>query len=273
MGGKTSKEELNKDLKKIGEEANRKNPDSLESGNVLIYLNELIAINSSSEPEKDYKIIKLIKKGKFSDINLVENKISGNKGIMKTLHKAKYFSDNDEQFLKALTSLDHPNIINIFSFYINENSYSYITELCSNGDLYQELLNNGIYNEKTTAYIMYQIFSAVNYYHKRKIINCGLSLDNILISEKRNNFPTIKISYFGSSIMAENNLIERNKLDITFYIAPEIINKKYNEKCDIWSCGVIMYLLLLARPPFGGETEDEINQKILLGKYDIICSF
>ena len=195
---------------------------------------------------------------------------------MKTLHKAKYFSDNDEQFLKnelkSLTSLDHPNIINIFSFYSNENSFSYITELCSYGDLYQELLNNGIYNEKTTAYIMYQIFSAVNYYHKRKIINCGLSLDNILISEKRNNFPTIKISYFGTSIMAENNLIENNKLDITFYTAPEIINKKYNEKCDIWSCGVIMYLLLSARPPFGGETEDEINQKILLGKYDTISA-
>ena len=101
---------------------------------------------------------------------------------MKTLHKAKYFSDNDEQFLKnelkALTSLDHPNIINIFSFYSNENSYSYITELCSYGDLYEELLNNGIYNEKTTAYIMYQIFSAVNYYHKRKIPSNNFSLIN-----------------------------------------------------------------------------------------------
>jgi calcium-dependent protein kinase len=195
---------------------------------------------------------------------------------MKTLHKTKYFSDEDEQLLKnelkALTSLDHPNIINIFSFYSNENSYSYITELCSYGDLYQELLNNGIYNETTTAYIMYQIFSAVNYYHKRKIINCGLSLDNILISEKKNNFPTIKISYFGTSIMAEKNVIEKNKVDITFYTAPEVINKKYNEKCDIWLCGVIMYLLLSARPPFGGETEDEVNQKILLGKYDTISA-
>ena len=57
--------------------------------------------------------------------------------------------------------------------------------------------------------------------------------------------------------MAEKNVIERNKIDITFYTAPEVINKKYNEKCDIWSCGVIMYLLLSARPPFGGETEDE----------------
>ena len=276
MGGNNSKEDMNKDLKKIGEEANKKNPDSLESGNVLIYLKDLIAINSSSDPEKDYKIIKMMKKGRYSDINLVENKISGNKGIMKTLHKTKDFSDNEEQLLKnevkALTSLDHPNIINIYSFYSNENSYSYITELCSHGDLYQEILNNGIYNEKTTAYIMYQIFSAVNYYHKRKIINCGLSLDNILISEKRNDFPTIKISYFGTSIMAEKNVIENNKFDISFYTAPEVIQKKYNEKCDIWSCGVIMYLLLSARPPFGGETEEEINEKILLGKYDKISA-
>ena len=278
MGGKTSKEELNKDLKKLGEEGNKKNPESLESGNDLIYLNDLIPINSSSDPEKDYKIIKLMKKGRFSDINLVENKISGNKGIMKILHKTKNFSENEEKLLKnelkVLTNLDHPNIINIYGFYSNESSYSYITELCSYGDLFQELLNNGIYNEKEAAYIMFQIFSAVNYYHKRKIINCGLSLDNILVSGKNNNFPAIKITYFGTSIMAEKNVIENNnnKVDISFYTAPEVIQNKYNEKCDIWSCGVIMYILLSARPPFGGETEVEINKKILIGKYDIIST-
>ena len=143
MGGKNSKEELNKDLKKLGEEENKKNPDSLESGNILIYLNDLIEINPLSDPEKDYKIIKFMNKGRFSDINLVENKISGNKGIMKTLYKSKNFSKDEEKFLKneleTLTSLDHPNIINVFSFYSNKDSYAYITELCNNGDLFQDL--------------------------------------------------------------------------------------------------------------------------------------
>ena len=275
MGNKNSKEELNVELQKLGEKENKKNPDSLESGNILIYLNDLISINSTSNPEDDYKILKLINKGRFSDINLVENKISGNKGIMKTLHKSNNFSGREEKFLqnelKTLTSLDHPNIINVFDFYSNETTYSYITEFCKEGDLYEELLQNGAYDEKTVAYIMYQIFSAVNYCHKKKIINRSLSLENILISEKRNNFPTVKIGYFGTSIMAEKDAILNQKMENSYYIAPEVINKCYNEKCDIWSCGVIMYFLLTARPPFAGENIDDLNDKILSGKYDLFC--
>ena len=276
MGGKNSKEEVNNDLKKIGKEANETNPDSLESGNTMIYLNNLISINSSSEPENDYKILKFISKGRFSEINLVENKISGNKGIMKTLHKSNNFTSEEEKFLqnelKTLMNLDHPNIINVYNFYSNETTYSYITEFCSYGDLFQELLNNGAYDEKTVAYIMYQLFSAVNYFHKKNIINRSLSLDNILISEKRNNLPTIKISYFGTSIMAEKDAIQNQKMENSYYSAPEVIKKCYNEKCDIWSCGVIMYFLLTARPPFGGENNDEINDKILIGKFDTIST-
>ena len=131
MGGKNTKEEINKDLKKLGEEENKKNPDTLESGNIMIYLNNLISINCKSDPEKDYKTIKFIGKGRFSDINLVENKISGNKGIMKTLYKTENFSKREEKLLenelKTLTSLDHPNIINVFNFYSNEKTYSFIT--------------------------------------------------------------------------------------------------------------------------------------------------
>ena len=197
MGSKNSKKEVNKDMQKLGKEANSQNPYSLESGNILIYLNDLITINPSTNPENDYIIINFITKGKFSDINLVENKISGNKGIMKTIHKSHNLTDVEEKFLqndlKMLSSLDHPNIINVFNFYSNENSYSYITEYCHYGDLFQELLNNGAYDEKAAAYIMYQIFSAVNYFHKKKIINRSLSLENILISEKRNNLPTVKL--------------------------------------------------------------------------------
>ena len=274
MGGNNSKKELNKDLKQLGEEANKKNPDTLEDGNFLIYLNNLISISSSSPPEKDYNIIKFISKGRFTEINLVQNKISENKGVMKTIHRTEKFSEKTEKLLenevKILTSLDHPNIINVFNFYSNEKSYSYITEFCKEGDLYQELLQNGAYDEKTTAYIMYQILSAVNYYHNHNIINRSLSLDNILISEKKNNLPTIKISYFVRSIKAEKDVIQNQKMAFSYYSAPELINQCYNEKCDLWSCGVIMYFLLSARPPFGGENNEEINSRILSGKYDLL---
>ena len=68
--------------------------------------------------------------------------------------------------------------------------------------------------------------------------------------------------------MAEKDAIIKQKMEESFYMAPEVIKKCYNEKCDIWSCGVIMFFLLAARPPFAGENNDEISDKILSGQYD-----
>ena len=273
MGANDSKKEVNDDLRKIGQEANDNNPDEMDDGNTFIYLNSIIEMNDNTEPEKDYKILNSIRKGRFSDINLVQSKVSGNKCIMKTLYKSPKFSEKEENYLKkdfkVLSSLDHPNIINVFSFYSNKDSYTYITEYCKEGDLFQELLNKGPYGEKTAAYIMYQILSAVNYFHKKDIINRNLSLDNILISDRRDNIPTVKISYFGTSVMAEKDVIQDKKIGNSYYIAPEVIKKEYNEKCDIWSCGVILYFLLSGRAPFPGDNNKDISKKILDGKYDI----
>ena len=92
---------------------------------------------------------------------------------MKTISKTKYFKKDEEELLnnelKILSLLDHPNIINIYAFYSNEDSYSYITEFCKEGDLNEQLINKGAYDERKAAYIMYQIFSAINYFHKNKI--------------------------------------------------------------------------------------------------------
>ena len=281
MGAKHSKENINEDLKKLGENEIKKentneqvkpNEESTQSKNIV---NNFIIISNSSEPKKDYNIIQTLKKGSYSNIILVENKISKMRSIMKTIKKTKYFTNEEDKLLnkdlKILSILDHPNIIKVFAFYSNPSSYSYITEFCQEGDLSEQLLNKGVYNEIQTAYIMHQIFSAVNYCHKNKIINRGLALENILVSEIRDNMPTVKIGYFGTSILADKNAIEIENKNESFYLPPEAIGykNKYSEKSDIWSCGVIMYFLLSARPPFIGKDEEEKNNNILKEKFDL----
>ena len=281
MGTKHSKENINEDLKKLGENEIKKennneqvkpNEESTQSKNIV---NNFIIISNSSEPKKDYNIIQTLKKGSYSNIILVENKISKMRSIMKTIKKTKYFTNEEDKLLnndlKILSILDHPNIIKVFAFYSNPSSYSYITEFCQEGDLSEQLLNKGVYNEIQTAYIMHQIFSAVNYCHKNKIINRGLALENILVSEIRDNMPTVKIGYFGTSILADKNAIEIENKNESFYLPPEAIGykNKYSEKSDIWSCGVIMYFLLSARPPFIGKDEEEKNNNILKEKFDL----
>ena len=182
MGAKNSKEQINEDLLELGKKESSDLKDlkdlSFEKSESEIELpindtNNFIFISNNPDPKKDYEIIKCLKKGAYSDIYLVENKLSKLRCIMKSTAKTKSFSKNEEDLLnnelKILSILDHPNIIKVFSFYSNEDSYSYITEFCEEGDLYEQLLNKGAYDEKTAAYIMHQIFSAVNYCHKNKI--------------------------------------------------------------------------------------------------------
>ena len=273
MGGNESKEQYKTDLKNIGEKEDK---NGLEFGEDVIFTTKLLVDYSENEPDKSFKKICFLNKGRFCEVNLVQNILTENKYAMKTFNKTKNYSSEDEESIKKefeiLKSIDHPNVVKMIGFYSKKNACHLITELCNGGSLFKELLNNGPYSEKATAFIMFQIFSALNYCHKKNIIISGLSLDNILISDKNNGYPIIKLSYFGISKLAEKGAIQKNDIGFSYYIAPEILKKCYNEKCDIWSAGVIMYFLLSARPPFGGESNEEIISKIKIGNYDINCS-
>ena len=166
--------------------------------------------------------------------------------------------------------MDHPNILKIFEFYSNEREYSLVTELCSMGELFDEIVNKGPFDEKYSAYILYQILSAVNYCHKMHIIHRDLKPENILIVDKnKEGYITVKVCDFGTSKIFETGAVEQHVVGSSYYIAPEVLNKNYNEKCDVWSCGVIMYILLSQRPPFGGRNDKEIMENVKKGTFDL----
>ena len=189
--------------------------------------------------------------------------------------KKKTHSEKDEKEIRneinILKTMDHPNIVKIFEFYSNKDSYNIIMEYCKGGKLVSEIRNYAPFDEKYTAYVMYQIFSAINYCHNMNIIHRDLKPESILIvnKNKSNNYPNIKISDFGMSTVVEKNTVQNKIVGTIYYVAPEVINKKYNGKCDIWSCGVIMYVLLTKKPPFGGDMPDEIIDNIQKGSYDL----
>jgi len=274
MGGNSSK---NDDFKEIGKRANQENPNSFQDAPVINLTNNLIVGQSKSDPTKDYKKKKFLGEGSFASVYLVQNRITDSIRAMKVINKTSNTSEEDEQEIlneiNILKIMDHPNILKIFEFYSSKESYSIITEYCSGGELFQEITENGPFNEKYTAYVMFQIFSAINYCHNMNIIHRDLKPENILIVDRnKNNFPRVKICDFGTSKMVEKGAIQRKLVGSSYYIAPEVIKKNYNEKCDIWSCGVIMYILLSGRPPFGGDDDREIMENVKKGKYDLESS-
>jgi len=274
MGAKTTK---NNDLKRIGQQANKENPDSFVGSTTINLTNSVIVGQSKSDPGIDYKKKNFLGEGTFASVYLVQNRITESIRAMKIIKKSTTCTEEEEQEIineiNILRTMDHPNVLKIFEFYSNIESYSIITEYCSGGELFNEITENGPFDEKYCAYVMYQILSAINYCHNMNIIHRDLKPENILIIDRnKNGYPRIKICDFGTSLMVEKGGVQKKLVGSSYYIAPEVLKKHYNEKCDIWSCGVILYILLSGRPPFGGDDDNEIMGNVSTGRYDLHSS-
>ena len=264
----------NESLKDIGAKANQQSPSSFINSSVINLTNSTIIGENNSDPENDYKKIEKLGQGACGVVYEIKNRITDIVRAMKIVKKNSKRSIEEEKEIlneeNILRTMDHPNIVKIFEFYSNDENYSIIMEYCKGGSLIKEIMANGPFDENYTAYVMYQIFSAIHYYNGLNIIHRDLKPENILIAykNKNNNYPNIKICDFGMSKMVSKQSSEKTVVGSLYYVAPEVLNKNYNEKCDLWSCGVIMYFLLTKKVPFSSAFNNEIIEKIKKGEYD-----
>jgi calcium-dependent protein kinase len=229
---------------------------------------------SQGLPTENYILNKKLGEGSYGVVWKVKHILTGHDRAMKKINKTVRTNNETEidilNEIEILKKMDHPNIVKIFEFYSTLEGYFLITEYCTGGELFDEISQNAPFSELRTSFIMYQIFSAVNYCHKSNIIHRDLKPENILIeSVDQKGFYQLKIIDFGTAKLYERNKSEKKIIGSSYYIAPEVLNKNYNEKCDLWSCGVILYILISGRAPFSGEKDSIILEKIKIGKYDL----
>ena len=236
-----------------------------------VTINTLIE-ESSGLPTKKYKVLSRLGDGSYGTVYLAVNLMTKANVAMKKINKVKE-NEIDEMEIKneinILKKLDHPNIVKILEFYSTDKSYYIITDYCSCGELYNQIKNQ--YNENQLAVLFYQLFSGLCYLHTNNIVHRDLKLENILISEIEKDKSTnknlfwIKIIDFGTAKIFEKNKNEKAVVGSSYYIAPEVLHKNYNEKCDTWSAGVILYMLIVGRAPFDGVDDDQIISNIKKG--------
>lgn len=246
-------------------------------------------------PDEFYDRLEHIGEGSYGLVVKVKPKLTNEVRAMKIISKQNIiFGVKEADILneiKILKSLDHPNIIKIYEFFKDESFYYIISEFCEEGDLVtkMEAQKNGVFTEKVACNIMKQILSAVGYLHSKKIFHGDLKLENILVdssyyknswggyshnsqnfalSENRNLFD-IKLIDFGCSKIFAKEYDMTDVIGSSCYLAPEVLENNYDELCDIWSCGVIMFILLSGKMPFSGRTEEEILENVSKGKFDL----
>ena len=279
MGNKNTKKSNTKNLNNTSSEDEEEFFDDntpkfrIKKNQVGLEHNKIVS-QYKTNPFSDYKKVKELGSGSFAKVYLVKHSITGAVRAMKEIRKISNEGEEDNELeiineINILMKMDHPNIVKIFGFYITSNYYYLITEYCEGGSLYELIVqNNGPFTEIQSSYIMHQLFSVVNYGHKMKIIHRDLKPENILINKNDNGFVQIKVCDFGTSLMFNRGDIQDELVGSIYYIAPEVLKKKYNSKCDLWSCGVIMYILLTGVPPYGGSNNRVIIEKILKRDYD-----
>ena len=169
----------------------------------------------------------------------------------KMIEKRKVLNEVD-----ILRTLDHPNVLKVFEYFEDPKNYYLVMEYCSGGDLFDELVQVKSFDEVSTSKILSQILAGVAYIHNQSIVHRDLKLENILIWSKEKDLH-IKIIDFNIATINTGKKLSKFT-GTSFYIAPEVINESYDEKCDVWSCGVIMFLLLTGSFPFNGTTRDQV---------------
>lgn len=220
-----------------------------------------------------YRIGKVLGSGAFGEVRLCLHKDTQTQRAVKVLRK-NLLDEKEMDMLKneisILKDMDHPNIVKMYEFLEDEKRIYIVTEICKGGELFDEILNRSKFDEKDAAIVMRQLLSAINYCHKKNIVHRDLKPENMLLEQDK-DLEKLKIVDFGTSLSFDPDRALDEKLGTAYYIAPEVIKKNYNEKCDLWSCGVIMYILLSGEPPFNDQKADNeaIMKKVEKGKYDV----
>jgi serine/threonine protein kinase len=149
-----------------------------------------------------------------------------------------------------------------------------VTELCSGGELFEKIVEksstgHGCFSEHEAARILYQILSAVSYMHKHSVVHRDIKPENILFETAEPDSP-IKIIDFG---LARRHRAERGEPPMStivgtpYYISPDVLRKSYDKSSDLWSVGVIAYILLCGYPPFNGASNSEVYSAVQRGLY------
>ena len=215
-----------------------------------------------------YECTKQLGKGGYGKVYQVRNKITRKYCACKKLSKLNI--KNLEKFRREINILiktDHPNIIKLYDVYESANSLYLLMEECHGGELFDRIIKrierNDMYTEKEACEIISQVMGAIDYCHNHGIVHRDLKPENLLYLKEGSevNNP-LKIIDFGLSQELNLKKILSSKVGTAYYVSPEILLGKYNEKCDIWSAGVILYVLLSGEPPFNGPSDGAIYSKI-----------
>ena len=211
-------------------------------------------------------------KGQFGTTRLVVEKKTKQQYACKSIPKWKMTTPEDVEDVKREVEImfhlsGHPNVVTMRGHYEDKQYVHLVMEMCSGGELFDLIVQKGHYSEQDAANLIRTMIRVVAHCHHMGVIHRDLKPENFLLSDKSDD-ATLKAIDFGLSVFFHQNQQFHEIVGSAYYVAPEVLNGRYSKEADIWSCGVILYILLCGVPPFYGESDQQIFQAVRNAEVD-----
>ncbi|XP_062871320.1 calcium/calmodulin-dependent protein kinase IGb [Trichomycterus rosablanca] len=227
---------------------------------------------STNNIQEVFDILEVLGSGAFSEVYMVKERKTGNLFAMKCVKKKSKRDVILENEIEVLRRIKHDNVVGLEDFYESQTQYYLVMQLVSGGELFDRILNRGVYSEMDASLVIRQVLEGVNYLHKNGIVHRDLKPENLLYYSADEK-SKIMISDFGLSKIEENGIMS-TACGTPGYVAPEVLAQKpYSKAVDCWSIGVITYILLCGYPPFYEESETRLFSKIIKAQYEFDSPF
>lgn len=212
-----------------------------------------------------YEIGEILGEGSFGCVRKGVQLTTGHEVAIKTILKSYAQRTDDTNAIvevEILRKLDHPNILKVKDVIEDIRNYHIVTELCTGGELFEKIISMKTISESTVSTYMNELFSALSFCHDQGVLHRDLKPENLLIQSEVAGSP-IKIIDFGvSDLNYQSRAIDTKQYTSIFYKAPEQFSGVCNDKSDVWSVGVMIYLMLSGYLPFKGKNEKQMIESI-----------
>jgi calcium-dependent protein kinase len=207
--------------------------------------------------------------GTSGSVHKCWHRVTGAAYAVKTISKVRVKDvDHLKREIAIMAMLDHPNIVKLIETFEDRRSIYLVMELCAGGELLDALAQVNQFSEVQAATLMRQILRGIYYMHESNTCHGDLKPDNIMFSTQGSIGASIlKIIDFGLSCRLGEASHRRAKGSTPYYTAPEALSGHCSKEGDLWSCGAIMFTMLCGRPPFSGETKEDVIFSIRRGSF------
>ncbi|KAG4908496.1 hypothetical protein AAZX31_20G208700 [Glycine max] len=214
--------------------------------------------------KRNYEVSEEIGRGRFGTIFRCFHPLSNQPYACKLIDKSllldstdRHCLQNEPKFMSLLSP--HPNILQIFHVFEDDHYLSIVMDLCQPHTLFDRMLH-APFSESQAASLLKNLLEAVAHCHRLGVAHRDIKPDNILFDSADN----LKLADFGSAEWFGDGRSMSGVVGTPYYVAPEVLlGREYDEKVDVWSCGVILYIMLAGIPPFYGDSAAEIFEAVV----------